>query len=138
MVIPSTRLLRVLLPVALICTVGCPRQDAVWIATGSTPSSLIFVVGERTGVESQVRIYSLRIERCAGTDAAQPEQLWAIVEAEGAVSATPSRVRYGVTPSGFVERVPAKPIGPGCYIARLGGSGTRQFEVTSDSTIRQE
>lgn len=130
-------MLQITLFAALIGAVGCPRREALWVAEGSTASNLTFVVGERTGVESQLRIYSLRVEHCASGDSVQPEQLWAIAEAQGAASATPSRVRYGETPAGFVQKVPPKVLALGCYIARLGGSGVSRFEVDSTGRVTE-
>lgn len=114
--------------VAVLCSAACPEKTAVWIPERQSVTSLEFVLGRNIGHEAKVRFYGLRVEACAGSP---PVQYWAFGEGTTGVPVYPTRVQYGQTPPGFREVRPALPLGPGCYVTRIGGSGVVFFNVDS-------
>lgn len=115
---------------------ACPQRRAVWVLPESTSNRLEFGLGVETGQERSVEFGGLTVTRC-GDSAAETPPVWA-VEAIDVMpdSQWPVRVRYGVVPDGFRERVPAESLGPDCYVAATSGTGIVKFRIEPSGRVR--
>ena len=108
----------------------------MWIVDGSTADSLEFGVGEKIGHEKSLQFGYLIVEHCALDSAGLRPRDWAIVDSlNGTAEPYPTRIRYGALPSGFEQRVPAEPLGQGCYVAMVMGTGHTRFLIDSAGLV---
>lgn len=120
-----------LVGIAILVT-GCPKQTAIWVEEGSTSTRLLFRIASERGAEVPVNFQVLNVSRCESG-----ERYWVISSTHEGVS-PPLQVQYGVVPEGYATSVEAKPLGPGCYLASVIGTGRATFTIDDEGGIRAE
>ena len=96
--------------------------NEVRVVPGTTPLKPIFVLTDTTGHGPAGTIYGLSIVAC-GTETV----LWQI-SATGSNGA-PSRIEYGVVPTGYVVNAGPAPLRAGCYDAFVTDGRRARFRV---------
>ena len=115
---------------------GCPQRTAVWIPSGATTNDLLLAFGEERGHPAEVAIGVVEVWRCDPSPPGDSATVWRI---RTSGIARPIRLmRYGVAPPGFTVEVRAVPIGPGCYLAQVSGTGATRFRVGQDGKVTDE
>lgn len=118
---------RVPLAILLLALAACPEKTAMWIAEGSTARELTLVFGETKGRERRMSSF-VRVDRCGPWD--RDSALWL-------VSIDTSRLTYGVPGPGASQESEARPLGPGCYLAHMSGTGSVVFAVDSLGAVTE-
>jgi hypothetical protein len=128
----SGRRWRVIAPGAVILAAGmmaaCTPANIVGVETGAESGVPVFVVTDAAGYGATGWIYGLSVVPC-GSDSS----VWTIA-ATGSAS-PPSRIVYGQTPDGFVNRVGPLPLRPGCYQVYVSESAGARFRVARDGRV---
>ena len=124
---------------SLLALAGCMRPAVLWIAPGSTPEALTFVLAEERGTDRPVASFeSFAVRSCWQPDRPQ-ETFWEREGRGSAIARAADTIRYDVTPGGLRSRSPARPLAVGCYEALASGRGVRAsvaFTVDSTGTVR--
>lgn len=109
--------------ITLLC-LACATDVArdIVVEPAPVPAAVEFVLKDRT------LVYGLTVMTCSGRD------VWTISNtSQGMV---PSRIVYGVTPSGFTTRVgPEQPLKPGCYEVVVSGPSRVRFDIAPDGRL---
>jgi hypothetical protein len=121
---------------------ACPRQGAVWIEGQAAPGRPVFGVGRTLRGPATWLGYFI-VAPCDSFDGSAGTARWQLVQ-NGEPRAI-SRLTYGQVPDGYVatralstERprtAVADPLGPGCYVAVMSGSGRVEFTVAADGSV---
>jgi hypothetical protein len=107
---------------------ACAPANIVGVEGGSEPSTPVFVVTDAAGHGATGWVYGLSVVTC-GSDSS----VWTIA-ATGSAS-PPSRIVYGQTPDGFVNRAGPLPLHPGCYQVYVSESAGTRFHVGRDGRV---
>lgn len=134
---------RLLLGAAVLtASVSCMmRKSAVWLDGASTTQRpVIGLARERHGSEPVIHLNYVAVRSCYTSD--KPQQTYWQARGELPPGTTvPTRIVYGVAPSGFNTEVAPQGLAPGCYeeiVSGNGVSGTVRFIIASDETIHEQ
>jgi hypothetical protein len=105
---------------------ACAPTNIVAVESGAEPATPVFEVLPAGGATGW--IYGLSVLPCGGDSA-----VWTIA-ATGSAS-LPSRIVYGKTPDGFVNRAGPLPLHPGCYQVYVSESAGTRFHVGRDGRV---
>jgi hypothetical protein len=123
--------------------VGCPQRSAVWIVSPAHVDSLQFRVANKRGGSGRVHIGVFRIDRCGEPADYRTTPMWGVGvgPASGLPDTALREIRYGEMPQGYEplmnQRDTALTLIPGCYTARISGTGSTQFEVDSQGRVTE-
>ena len=144
MLIPSKlvprRICRAALVPFLLVLAGCPKRSAIWLVGQEEPGRPVFGVGE-TFRGRPTKLGLMIVAPCEGWDGTARSALWFLVQEVDAQVL--SRVVYGQVPPGYVatkymseekSTLVSPPLGPGCYIASISGTGRVRFTISSDGS----
>lgn len=126
---------------ALLLSSCTMRKSAVWLdesSTGQRP--VIGVARERNGTEPVFHLDYVAVRSCYSSDEPQ-RTFW---QARGEVadrSQIPTRIAYGVAPTGMANEAAPQELGPGCYEALISGngvSGSVRFVIAADGRVSEQ
>jgi hypothetical protein len=118
----------------LMLTTGCPQRVATWIAPGSTPQDLVFLLGAKHGRQSDIATWRVSVYACSdSTPNRLGRAMWDANRVGADRAALLNSVHYGNPPTGFQTLVSAQPLVPGCYVAAVGQE--IRFIVLPDGSI---
>jgi hypothetical protein len=115
---------------ALGTLISCRQETAIWVEPGSTVSHLVFGISRTVHGDAPVAIGVLRVERCR---AGPGDAMWVVGPRGGTTDIR--QIVYAETPPGFVSDIGPKALGPGCYRARVSGTGEVEFVVAEDGAV---
>lgn len=117
-----TRAARLLAIVVLLAT-GCVAEELtrVSVEPGPAPRAVVFVLNDLD------LLYGLSVLTCRGRD------MWTISNQR--LGEPPTRIVYGVTPDGFVDRSGPTVLTPGCYDVIVSGPSRTRFRIGNDGRL---
>ena len=124
----SSRRLR-LATLALALAACRPELEVALASPRETAGALTFSVTERDA--PRPRYHTVRLLD------ARDRTIWQLRAEPFGTGASPSRLRFGVVPRGFVAVVPAAPLGAGSYALVVTGAarGQLRFAVEADGRV---
>jgi hypothetical protein len=118
---------RVVTRVALVVAAGACFHNvgpAVTSVAAHAPGRVVITLDE----EPLTALYGLRVATCGGG-----RTMWEFGRTDGP-QPSPDSVVYGDVPPGFLERVAARALTPGCYEVSTSGPAVVRFDVRGDGT----
>ena len=119
---------------------GCPRRSAIWIVGQEAPGRPVFGIGNTVRGDS-TWLGLLIVGWCDNWDGTARNAVWFLSQDNGPVVSL-SRVVYGRVPRGYFymshdssRTTVSPPLGPGCYIASISGTGRVRFQISADGSV---
>jgi hypothetical protein len=127
-------------PLAMAALCGCPKRSAVWIADGARPGQPMFGVGAARHGRPLGQLLFLGVGKCDEYDGTGPTAVWFVSLVEDVRA--PRAIVFGDSvPRGYAVGKGPNRLEPGCYEARVDGSGRVRFVVREDGSsveVRRE
>ena len=120
----------------MLASLACSQESAIWLAPNATADHLVFLVGHRRGdTGGSEAVTTLDVTTCADTDRTHSDHFWGIYRGSNDIPL--HVVQYGIAPRGFNQNHTALPLIPGCYRARVSGTGRVRFMVSRNGQVTE-
>jgi hypothetical protein len=128
--------------VGLIASIGtlsncAPKAASVWVERHATADSLVFGIGLQQGGAALPRVDVVTVCCTLPSGYGDRQWMWQLV-ASDSITNTPTRIRYGRRPNGYLVGAGPRPLMPARYRVRVKGAGYRAYDdflVNTDGTI---